>query len=234
MTPRLVSASLAIALAAPAAAAAPPEPKVEYAADSSMETAQGAMKGRVHHAAGKERREMNQGGERMVSIVRRDKNLMWMLMPEQKAYMEMPLGSSPDQGDISEWTVEMTAVGPEEVDGLKTTKSKVVMKHPRGDKMGGFWWTTADGVAVKMDMLAVEGGSKARLKMELKNLQVGKQDPALFEIPAGYQPMGMPGMGAMMMPGAAGKPDRSKDKAKEGDKKLPSIPSAKDLGKLFQ
>jgi len=233
MSPRAAAAALVLAVAPPAPAA-PPEPKVEYAADSSMETAQGAMKGRVYHAPGKERRELNQGGERMVSIVRQDKKLVWTLMPEQKMYLEMPLGSSPDQTDISEWAVEQTAVGPEELDGVKTTKSKVVMKHPRGDKLGGFWWTTADGVTVKMDMLAVEGGSKARIKMELKNLQVGKQDPALFEIPAGYQPMGIPGMDGM--PGLTGQDPagKGKNKAKEGERKMPTMPSAQDLGRLFK
>ena len=145
MNPRTMLGALALAVALPAAAALP-EPKVEYAADSTMETAQGAMQGRVFHARGKERREMNASGERMVSITRQDKKVMWMLMPEQKAYMEMPLGASHDQVDISAWTFEQTVVGPEDLDGLKTTKSKVVGKGPHGEKMGGFWWTTADGV----------------------------------------------------------------------------------------
>jgi Domain of unknown function (DUF4412) len=201
MNPRTMLGALLLAAALPAVADLP-EAKVEYAADSSMETAQGAMQGRVFHARGKERREMNASGERMVTISRQDKKVMWMLMPEQKAYMEMALGSSTDQGDISGWAFEQTVVGPEDLDGLKTTKSKVTAKGPRGEKMGGFWWTTADGVTVKMDMLALEKGSKMRIKMELKNLKVGKQDPALFEIPAGYSKMQMPGMGGMPgMPG---------------------------------
>ena len=173
---------------------------------------------------------MTQGGQRMVTIVRQDRKVIWVLMPEDRTYLEMPLGSSPDQGDLSAWEVEMTAVGPEKVEGLETTKSKVIMKHPRGDKLGGFWWTTADGVAVKMDMLAVEGAARTRMKIELTNLQVGKQDPALFEIPAGYQAMAMPGMGAMV-PGAGGA-ERRREKGKE--KREPVVPSARDLGKLFR
>jgi hypothetical protein len=230
--------ALALAIALPAAAA-PPEPKVEYAADTSAETAEGVSKGRVFHASGKERREMNAGGERMATIIRQDKKVIWMLMPEQKAYMEMPLGQSPDQTDVSGWKVEQTVIGPEELDGVKTTKSKVLSKGPRGDKMGGFWWTTADGVVVKMDMLAIEKGSKLRLKMELKNLKVGKQDPALFEIPAGYAPMQMPGMGGLpgmgAMPGASGDEKEGGEKEKtEKKKKTPSMPSLKDLPGLFK
>lgn len=196
MNHRTLLGTLLLAAALPAFAG-PPEPKVEYAADTNMETAQGAMQGRVFHARGMERREMNAGGQQMVSITRQDKKVMWMLMPEQKAYMEMPLGASRDQGDISGWTFEQTVVGPEVLDGVKTTKSKVVAKAPKGDKMGGFWWTTADDVVVKMDVLALDKGSKTRIKMELKNLKVGKQDPALFEVPAGYSKMQMPGMGGM-------------------------------------
>lgn len=206
MNPRTLLGTLLLAAALPAFAALP-EPKVEYSADTTMETAHGAMEGRVFHARGKERREMNASGERMVSITRQDKKVMWMLMTEQKAFMEMPLGSSQDQNDLSGWTFEQTVVGPEEIDGLKTTKAKVIAKGPRGEKMGGFWWTTGDGVMVRMDMLAVEKGSKMRIKTELKNLKVGKQDPALFEVPAGFSKMQMPGMGGMpAMPAMPGVP----------------------------
>jgi hypothetical protein len=61
--------------------------------------------------------------------------------------------------------------------------------------MGGFFWKTPDGILVKSDLIAVDKGSKIRMKSELTNLKVGHQDPALFEIPADYKTMDM---GAMM------------------------------------
>jgi hypothetical protein len=75
---------------------------------------------------------------------------------------------------------------------------------------GGFMWFTKDGITMKMDLLQKEGGKKSRMTMTLTHLKVGPQDPALFEIPAGYNKMpnmgkmfGVPGMGGM-----PGMPDR--------------------------
>lgn len=172
-------------------------PKVEYSADSSMETKAGAMNGRVYFAPGKERREMEQRGKKMITITRQDKKVTWMLMPEQKMYMEMPMegGRSSNPENISSYKIDATVVGPETVNGVKTTKNKVVMTDSKGTKMGGFMWRTQDGIAVKTDILAIGSGSKMRMKSELTNLKVEHQDPALFEIPAGYASMSM---GAMM------------------------------------
>lgn len=201
-----LTAVMSISLSAAAwAAEAPKEPSVEYSADSSMEMEQGAMKGHVNHAAGKERREMEQGGQKMVTIMRNDKKVVWMLMPEQKMYMESPIdGGKPQPGNMSDYKIEQTVVGPETVNGVKTTKGKVVMTDSKGTKMGGFMWTTSDGIVVKTDVLAMEKGNKMRMKMDLTNLKVGHQDPALFEIPAGYAPMSMGGMFGGMMGGMMG------------------------------
>jgi len=179
-------------------------PKVEYSADSSMETEAGAMNGRVYYAPGKERREMDQRGKKMITIMRKDKKVSWMLMPEQKMYMEMPMdggGSRSQPRNTSDFKIDASVVGTETVNGIKATKSKVVMTDSKGNKMGGFMWRTEDGIAVKTDVLAMGGGSKMRMKSELTNLKVGRQDPALFEIPAGYAPMSM---GAMMGGGMGG------------------------------
>jgi len=169
-------------------------PKVEYSADTNMETAQGAMKGHIYHAPGKERREMVQGGQTMITIQRQDKKAIWMLMPDQKMYMEMSVDQSRAPDDLTGYKIEQTTVGPETVNGVSTTKSKVIMTDAKGAKMGGFMWTTKDGIVVKMDVVAVEKGSKLRIKMDLTNLKVTKQDSALFEIPAGYTKMDMGGM----------------------------------------
>lgn len=52
---------------------------------------------------------------------------------------------------------------------------------------------------VKMDAIAVEKGSKHRMKSELKDLKIGRQDPELFELPEGYSKMSMmPGFGSIL------------------------------------
>lgn len=194
-------------VAAPALAMQPGN--VEYSADWSMETADGAFKAKVYQAPNKERREMDDGGEKMIMIMRRDKKIAWNLMPSERMYMEMKLSDPKvSKNDPMNYDVEQTVVGPDTVNGVKTTKSKVIMKEkkPNGAKMGGFWWTTREGIMMKLDVISVEKGKKDRMKMELDNLKIGKQDASLFEVPSGYSKMDMSmgGMGQMMMGGDGG------------------------------
>lgn len=208
-----ILASSLLGFAMPASAAG--QSTAEYSADSYMETSDGVMEGTVNVAPGKERREYLMDGEKSLMIMRHDKKVTWMLRPEEKMYMEMSLGKGGRKDDLSGYKIDQTTVGPETVNGIKTTKSKVIMTRDNGDKFGGFWWTSKEGIVVKMDTISVTKGSKDRLKIELKNLKIGKQDPSLFEIPAGYSSMamGMPDIGKMM------KDDDDNDEEKQPQKK---------------
>jgi hypothetical protein len=166
-------------------AAPRPEVQVDYSADTTMET-EGAMtmKARLYHTAGKERMEMG-GSEGMATITRRDKKVVWQLMGDM--YMEMPMDSSNARGMDGFDIVEQSEVGQETINGKQTTKSKVVaVKKDGSGKFGGFFWTTKEGITMKMDLLSKEGDKKIRMASELTNLKIEKQDPALFEIPPGY------------------------------------------------
>lgn len=169
-----------------------PEPKVAYSADSVMEAEQMTVKAKVYHAPGKERREQAFGETKQIFILRKDKNIAWLLMPQRKIYMEIPFSQAKEnEMDLSSYQIEQTRVGEEIVEGVRTTKSKVVMTGPDGENFDGFLWTTPDGITMKIDAVARGKGEKARMKMTMKNLKIGKQDPALFEIPVGYRKMAM-------------------------------------------
>jgi Domain of unknown function (DUF4412) len=238
----------AIAFANGAAAQERPADEVEYSADTAMETEKGVIQGRVYHSRVGERRELNMGNMSMPTITRRDQQVTWQLMPQQKAYTTLKAGSPQAQaaGDTSGWKVEMTVVGTEEIEGHKTSKTKIVAQTPDGGKFGGFWWTTAEGVTVKMDMLGKVDGKELRVKTTLRNLVIAKQDPALFEIPAGYKEMKMD-FGSMMggaMPGmrppsaASANADTDATTGDKGDRpeksKRPAVPSLGDLGKFIR
>jgi hypothetical protein len=175
-----------------------PAPKVEYSADRTMEGDAGTFSGKVNVTKDKERAEMQMHGMSTITIQRRDKQLSWMLMPAQQMYMERPLREARQQmRDGPPDNVTISEVGKETLDGVETTKYKLLMKD---GSAGGFMWFTADGIAMKMDLLQKEGGKKTRMTISLTNLKIGPQDPALFEVPSGYNKM--PNMGKMMgMPG---------------------------------
>ena len=214
---------LALALTATAAvsgqATVSRQVAVEYSADAYMETSDGVIQGPVNVAPGKERREYNQDGMNMVMILRHDKKVTWMLMPDDKTYMEMKIPEEGRKDDISNYKIDSTVIGPETVNGVATTKSKVIMTAPNGDKMGGFWWATKEGVIVKLDALSVSSGGKERMKIDLENIKMGRQDASLFEIPEDYSKMGMGGMGSMMFGGGDDDDDNGEPDEKQAQPK---------------
>lgn len=199
---RLVLLVGLVAILSPAAgwAAKLQEPTVDYSADSTMEMQSHTMKGRVYYSPGKMRQEMG-GQEGMVSVIRLDKKVVWSFMGDM--YMEVPL-TDDDGQDIRNMDVERTVVGEEVVNGVKTTKSKVIATMKDGKKFGGFFWETPEHIVMKMDLLLKEGEQKHRMLSELTNLKIAKQNPALFEPPPGATKTDMGAMMGGMMGG--GKP----------------------------
>ena len=224
------------------AAAPPPEPTVEYSADSTMETEGGMMmKSRVYHAPMKQRMEMGGAGG-SVTIIRKDKNVVWQLMGDM--YMEMPMDQS-NASDMGGFDIqEQTEVGEETVNGMKTTKTKIIATKPDGSKFGGFFWTTKDGVTVKMDLLAKDGDRKMRMASELTNVKIEKQDPALFEVPAGATKNdmgammgqgGMPNMEEMMkQAGQERAKEKRSSKSSSGSKSQESETPAAEVNKMLK
>jgi hypothetical protein len=102
-------------------------------------------------------------------------------------------------------------MGEETLNGVRVTKYKTIATSTDGKKYGGFSWRTRDGINVKQDLLYKEGNDKKRMLIELSNLQIGRQDPRLFEIPDGFTKFDMGGMMGMMgrQGQSTGRPDMS-------------------------
>lgn len=177
------------------------EPDVEYSALNVMETEQTTIQGMVYSSRGKTRNEMEMGGSKSIMIMRKDKKVVWTLMPDQNMYMETSFDEKNNKEEgLSDMDVETSVVGEETVNGVKATKHKMIAKRKDGTKLGGFTWVTKDGIVVKADMIAKDAKTKTRIKFELKDLKIGKQNPSLFELPPGYNKFSMGGMdmGEMM------------------------------------
>jgi hypothetical protein len=180
-----------------------PSPTVDYSADRTMETDQGTFTGKIVFSKDKERAETQMQGMNMITIDRRDKQVSWMLMPAQRMYMERSIGEARAQRrDGPPDDVTISEVGKETLEGVQTTKYKLLMKDGGA---GGFMWFTPEGIAVKMDLLQKEGKKNSRTTITLTNLKIGPQDPSLFEVPDGFNKM--PNMGKFM-PGLPGLPGR--------------------------
>lgn len=141
--------------------------------------------GKVYMQGNKMRMEMGESAdEKAVTITRPDKKVMWILMPEEKMYMEQAYQEDPK---MKEWTPQQEAqsklIGNEKVSGLDCKKYQV-----QGREV--FYWIS-EKISFPVKTQDPEG------TMLLKNIQVGKVSGDLFEVPPGFEKVSMPAMGGM-------------------------------------
>lgn len=187
-----------------------PRPNVEYSADITMTMESGgqaiSMAGKVFSALDRERREIDMMGQQSVIITRHDSKTTLILMPAQKMYLEQKHGAGGAPGmpggpdPMRTWQdsdVSMTELGKETINGVATTKYELSMKTPDGAAKG-LLWLSADRIPIRFEGSSAPSADKARggtFRMEAKNLKIGKQPAALFEVPAGFQKFTMPSGG---------------------------------------
>lgn len=170
-----------------------PEPSVEYSGDNRIESMGMEVHSKTFYTKDKQRMEIKaeKQGVNMISIIRLDKGVSWNLMVDQKTYTEAEVEESQkNSGDFRSCTVVFSGDSSESVNGVAAKKSHGIVKCPDVE-YGGDFWITQESIVVKMDVAGkTDTGQNIQMKTEMSNLKIGPQDQALFEIPAGFAPMG--------------------------------------------
>jgi hypothetical protein len=84
--------------------------------------------------------------------------------------------------------IERTYLGNEIIGGRPAKKYRVVADEYGGRMEMYQWMDDATGIPLRTE------AANGEWSVEYRNLQAGRQDPALFEIPAGYKKFAMPSM----------------------------------------
>jgi len=172
------------------AASAMAQPVQQFSAD--MVTWQGKKQADpIPFYVSGEKSRMDLEGSSM--IVRRDKNVMWMVMPEKKTYMEMAIDSDKLTKTYQEIEGEVSRepLGTEELNGMQVEKSLVTYEDD-GKTKKMYQWIKDGAIAVRSE--DVDG----KWAVEFQNLNTDKPDDSLFEPPADYEAMQMPTMKGLM------------------------------------
>jgi hypothetical protein len=149
--------------------------------------------GKIYVKDGNMRNDIQAAGQNMTHIMRSDKNVVWVIMPQQKIYMEAPVSTEARQKMMpltEEQRAKMKKVGSETINGYACDKYQATMTL-QGKSMQVFTWVATDlNMPIK---IVSQDGSFA---MEYKDIKPGEVAASLFELPQGYQkvklPMGMP------------------------------------------
>ena len=199
---RLVTVSVLLVFAASLALAQMPNP---FSADMKMTGGrQGVMTGKMYFGTGSFRMEMNAGGHESIMITTYAKKVMYMIMPQQKMYMEFRTDQMQGPGGHQRESWKAYDASNPCASEAGATCKKVgteVVNERLCDK-----WEITDA---KSNMRTVWIDQKSHIPIktvakdttwELLNIKEGPQAASLFELPAGYQKMDMGSMMQGMRP----------------------------------
>ncbi|MHC1761024.1 MAG: hypothetical protein AB9917_16260 [Negativicutes bacterium] len=128
----------------------------------------------------------------MIIIVRMDRKLVWNIDKESKMYMEIAMrpgmgANTIASGEKAPTEVERTYLLTETVEGHVADKYQIT--HQSGnDRITQFIWLLKDN-----NLFPIKTQYKDSITV-FKNLVFEEPAAALFEVPAGYQKMSLPGM----------------------------------------
>ena len=174
-------------------AQAPPQ----FKADMQMSgPGGGTMNGKAFFGGSKVRMELDIAGQNQIMIVDISKKIVYMLMPDEKMYMEMPADSP--------GSMRAPKVDPMDPANPCSTAGVTVCKRIGSETVNGYptekWELKIDGqqmtawIGTKLRM-PIRTKSTDGTTMEFRNIVEGAQPANLFVVPPGYEKMEMPGMG---------------------------------------
>jgi hypothetical protein len=162
-------------------------PTVSFAADMYMETGGNMREGRLVYIPHRERWELRTGSVTVISILYTDLGVGYTVLPSQKMYLEVDQGAA--RANQTQWTAKRE--GDDTDDGLVRGRYRVEGVSPSGDTYKAtMWLAEAYNLVVEVRGTSVTRGVSRQVHMKLFNIQVGPQDPALFEPPPDYKRFG--------------------------------------------
>jgi len=160
---------------------------LEYSADAVITSSGQKMHGKMYASEDRFRMEMT-SPQKMITISRMDKNVIWNIMPSQKMYIEMPFDPNTAPKTDIKGEIDRKLLDTETIDGHPTEKYLVTFKNGGQTQKIHQWLATDINFPIKT------AAPDNKWVQEYKNIKVGPQPDKLFEVPEGYTKMEMPTM----------------------------------------
>jgi len=141
------------------------------------------MPGKIQVSDGKLRQEFADEGGQTITIVRPDLKVVWVILPRQRSYMEIPLTTKlPGQFiQIPPQALGKRLVGQERLNGYDTEKYEVSVPVGRGLEKQTYWVAVKLGLPIKMEC------RERQFSLEYKSIREEKVPDRLFALPPGLQ-----------------------------------------------
>jgi hypothetical protein len=140
--------------------------------------------GRMWHMPGEQRHEQALPATSPVFILRDGSALGDLVLPQLHTVVEFVLPK--ELALLSDTNLLRKPSGQETVNGITTTKYTIDESLP-GGHIAGSLWLSRDGIPMKCDgRFEPKSGKRSTIYWELRDVKLGKQNEALFEVPQGY------------------------------------------------
>jgi len=132
-----------------------------------------------------EKYRMETAGEPEFLIVRRDRNLVWIINPNEKSYLEIRYDQMEGDPWLALWDIEKAEVtrkplGSEKVGEHKAQKYEIIIKKGKKTERAHEW------IATDSQQIIKQGAVDGSWSIEFKNIKESVSDD-LFEIPLGFK-----------------------------------------------
>jgi outer membrane lipoprotein-sorting protein len=124
-----------------------------------------------------------------ITIVRRDKKLVWVVLPREKVYVELPLeGKLPGQFlQLPPDARHTRRLGAETVNGYDTVRYQLTVPGGAAGAIIQIYWVSEQlGTPLKMEC------KEKNLSVEYQDINEGQVADNLFEPPAGFKKVTRP------------------------------------------
>lgn len=161
----------------------------EFTANMILKDGDKLMPGKIYVKGDKMRHEFLDEQGHTVTIVRKDKKLVWVVLPQDRVYVEMPLNRAlPGQFlQVPDNALRKRKICTEIISGYPTERLQVTVP---GDAFGPviqtFWVCDRLGLPLKMEC------KEKNFSVEYKDIKEGPVADRLFELPTGYRKMTKP------------------------------------------
>ena len=180
MNARWFLAVMVAVLMAPAYASA-----LEFTADQIIKSNGKTRRTIIYYRDDRWRLEHNDLGPVNVTIVRKDKQVMWLLLSRIKHFKTVPYDPSmaPKIAERMDGEIQREEIGTEVFDGHPTTLYEVTVRTGEGTEQYYQWLATDLRFPVKL------AKKDASWIVEYRHLKMRKVSDYLFQLPVNFQPL---------------------------------------------
>jgi hypothetical protein len=123
------------------------------------------------------------GMAQVISIIRPDKGQVYVIYPDQRVLLTMPLPKEDSEGEKAP-QVSKTPLGKETIDGHPCVKNKVLVTDATGQKAEAITWDATDLKDLPIQIETHENSTISLVRF--KQVKFERPDSGYFEPPSGF------------------------------------------------